>query len=350
MRVALDAQLTVGTPTGIGEYVRGLGEALRREGVDAVELCDPELDPWRFDRRVYWDQVRLPQCARQCRAAVLHCTAGTVPFVLNLPFVVTVHDVAWFRVQSHTRPYARMYFGRFALERYRKAAALVVDSEFSRGELLDVMGSFAPERTHVIYPGVAADFGALDGRASDGRTILAVGTIERRKNLEVLIRALPALPDARIVAIGPPTAYQRECSALAQALGVGERVAFLGYVERATLLAAYATCAVVAVPSRYEGFGYAAAQALAAGVPCVVSDRSSLPEVVGSDAPQVAVDDVAGWVERLSAALRGEGEARARAARAHARERFGWQSAARAMRDVYDAAVGNAAAPRAARG
>ena len=51
MKVALDAQLTIGNATGIGEYVRGLTAALRRRGVDFVELCDPALDPWRFDRR-----------------------------------------------------------------------------------------------------------------------------------------------------------------------------------------------------------------------------------------------------------------------------------------------------------
>ena len=70
-------------------------------------------------------------------------------------------------------------------------------------------------------------------------------------------------------------------------LGVADRVEFRGYVERRELLELYAACAVVAVPSRYEGFGYAAAQALCAGTPCVVSDRGALPEVVAGDAPIV---------------------------------------------------------------
>ena len=85
MRVALDAQLTVGTATGIGEYVRGLAPALRRAGLDVVELCEPRLDPWRFDRRVIWDQLVLPRRARAAHADLLHCAAGTIPLRPGLP-------------------------------------------------------------------------------------------------------------------------------------------------------------------------------------------------------------------------------------------------------------------------
>ena len=63
MKVALDAQQTVGTATGIGEYVRGLLAALPGTGVDAIALRAPGFDPWRFDRRAVWDQVLLPLAA-----------------------------------------------------------------------------------------------------------------------------------------------------------------------------------------------------------------------------------------------------------------------------------------------
>jgi glycosyltransferase involved in cell wall biosynthesis len=339
MKIAVDAQLTVGTATGIGEYVRGLIAALRAQGADVAELVEPQLDPWRFDRRVLWDQVRLPQLARSQGADVLHCASGTMPLRFERPIVVTVHDVAWLRVQAHTRPYARYYFGTFALQRYRRAARIAVDSKFSRGELLDLLEGFDPARVAVVYPGVAADYRAVERKPGDGRTILAVGTIERRKNLELIVRALPSLPGARLVAVGPSTPYQRLCEELASELGVGERVEFAGYVGRKQLLDLYATCAVVAVPSRYEGFGYAAAQALCAGTPCVVSDRSALPEVVGPDAPVVSLDDADGWTNALAAALRNERDAAASAARDRAGERFAWDASARRMQEVYRASV-----------
>lgn len=338
MKIAIDAQLTVGTATGIGEYAGGLIDALRGQGVDVVALREPRLDPWRFDRRLLWDQVILPRRAARSGAQILHCAAGTMPLRSHLPIVVTVHDVAWLKVQAHARPYARYYFGVYALRRYAQAKRIVVDSVFSRGELLDVL-NVSPEQVDVVYPGVSADFCSLERRAGGSQTILVPGTVERRKNLEVLLRALPGLPGARIVSVGPPTPYLAACRDLAAALGISERVEFRGYVPRTELLQLYATSAVVAVPSRYEGFGYAAAQALCSGVPAVVSDRSSLPEVVGSDAAIVPVDDVAGWRQALHDALAGDLPIEPARARAEAIARFTWSSSASAMRAVYETSL-----------
>lgn len=334
MRVALDAQLSVGTATGIGEYVGGLVEALRVAGTDVTPLCEPRLDPWRFDRRVLWDQVLLPARARASGADLLHCASGTMPLRAPLPAIVTVHDVAWLRVQSHARAYARYYFGPFSLARYRSADFIVVDSEFSRSELLALVGRYDPQRVAVVHPGVSPEFAALARAGGDGATVLAVGTVERRKNLELLIAVLPELPQARLIAVGPPTSYWERCASLARSLGVAERVELRGYVARHELLELYRTCAVVAVPSAYEGFGYAAAQALCAGVPCVVSDRGALPEIAAG-AAVVALDDRAGWAAALQTALNGDGDAHAAALRAAAVARFSWAAAARAMQSIY---------------
>jgi glycosyltransferase involved in cell wall biosynthesis len=339
VKVALDAQLTVGTATGIGEYVRGLASALRQRGADVVELRDPAIDPWRFDRRVWWDQVVLPQRAHSSGADLLHCAGGTAPLVSGLPIVVTVHDLAWHQAQAHAPAYARYYFGWFSLGRYRRAARIVADSEFSRRELLRLIDHFDPERVSVVNPGVAADFAEIERSQGDGQTILAVGTVERRKNLEVLVRALVLLERARLIAVGPLTRYADECAQLARHLNVADRFEIRGYVPREQLLALYATSAVAAVPSRYEGFGYAAAQALCAGLPCIVSDRSSLPEVAGGDAPIVAVDDVPAWATAIEGALRGDGDARASRVRGAAIARFSWDESARRMEAVYAASV-----------
>ena len=246
MIVALDAQLTLGTATGIGEYVTGLAEALRAAGAGVVELREPKLDPWRFDRRLLWDQVLLPGRARASGAQVLHCASGTMPLSSPLPIVVTVHDVAWLKVQRHAPAYARYYFGRFAIKRYAAAKAIAVDSDFSRRELLDVM-DVAPEHIHVVYNGVAADYCKIE-RQFPSDVILVPGTVERRKNLEVLIRALPLIGSRmRVVSAGPFTPYRDECLRLAESLGVRDRVEFRGYIGRAALIDLYAKCALVAL-------------------------------------------------------------------------------------------------------
>lgn len=342
MRVGLDVQLARGTATGIGEYASGLLAALRDRGIDAVGLEAPWLDPWRFDRRVLWDQVLLPLAARRARIDVAHCASGTMPLLAGTPMVVTVHDVAWLRAQQHARPYARAYFGAFSLARYGVARRILVDSAFSRSELL-ALGHFDEARVSVVYPGVAADIAAIRRAPDRDRPFaLVVGTVERRKNLEVAIRALARVPELRLVSVGPPTPYLERCAALAAELGVAARVDFRGYVARETVLHLYATATVALVPSRYEGFGYGAAQALAAGVPLVAARSSSLPEVVGDAAPLADPDDVAAWRDALAAivATPGHADARAQTGRAAAVARFGWPQAARAAAAAYAAAAG----------
>jgi glycosyltransferase involved in cell wall biosynthesis len=287
---------------------------------------------------VLWDQVLLPLRARASGADLLHCASGTMPLFSGLPIVVTVHDVAWLHVQAHARPYARFYFGRFSLDRYRRARVIVVDSEFSRNALLDALDGLDSHRVRVVYPGVARDFCEIVRNGGDGRTILAVGTVERRKNLELLIRALPHLTTARVVSVGPPTPYADQCAELARRLEVQDRLELRGYVGRQELVALYRQAAVVAVPSRYEGFGYPAAQALCAGVPCIVSDQASLPEIVGADADVAGIDDQQAWIAALERALRGEADERAQRVRAAAIARFSWDASAAKMAAAYEAA------------
>lgn len=346
MRVGLDAQLARGTATGIGEYVRGLAATLADGEIDVVSLANPRFDPWRFDRRVLWDQVLLPVAAARARVDVLHCASGTMPLLAGVPIVATVHDVAWLRVQAHARAYARAYFGPFALARYASARRILVDSHFSRDELLatacHARRPLDAARVAVAYPGVARDImHVARARDDDAPFVLAVGTVEPRKNLALLVRALARLPTLRVISVGPPTPYARACRDLAVELGVAERLEIRGYVARAEVLDLYARALVAAVPSRYEGFGYGAAQALCAGVPLVAADVASLPEVVAGAAPLVAPDDLDGWVAELAAVDVGRDAAEARAAsvRAAACERFAWSASARVVADAYGAAL-----------
>jgi glycosyltransferase involved in cell wall biosynthesis len=263
-----------------------------------------------------------------------------MPLVRPAPAVVTVHDVAWLRVQGHTRAYARYYFGRLALAQYVHARGVLVDSAFSGRELV-ALAPIEEQRVTVVYPGVADDVARVERSPAAQPFVLVAGTVEPRKNLAVVVRAIAGLPGVRVVAAGRATAYRAECEAVARECGVADRVEFLGYVPREQLLQLYASAAVAAVPTTYEGFGYAAAWALCAGVPLVASDSSSLPEIVGHDAPLVPADDVAGWRAALAAVLddRIAAESRAAAARAGAIARFSWEQSARAAAAAYARAL-----------
>jgi glycosyltransferase involved in cell wall biosynthesis len=335
MIVALDTQLAVGTATGIGVYQRDLAGALRAQNVDVRALSAPWLNPWRFDRRVLWDQVLLPLQAARSGATLLHASAGTMPFLRTLPTVVTVHDLAWHRVQSHTRSYARTYFGTLQARAYRHAVAIVCDSNFSASEYHDLIDERAT--VDVVYPGVDERFAQIERVQDPSPFALVVGTVEARKDLLVLIEALPSLPALRIIAVGPPTPYADTVRARAAALNVADRVDLRGYIERDQLdrLYACATCALI--PSRYEGFGYALAEAMCAGVPAIAARSSSLIEVAGDDIPLVDPDDVTAWTDAITTLLADPAAAqqRADALRPHALERFAWSTAAAQMQAIY---------------
>jgi glycosyltransferase involved in cell wall biosynthesis len=333
--VALDTQLSVGTATGIGVYQRDLAAALRAVGTDVRELRQTRLDPWRFDRRVLWDQVLLPWQAARSGATLLHASAGTMPFIRTLPTIVTVHDLAWHRVQTHTRAYARAYFGKLQARAYRRAAAIVCDSHFSAGEYHELVDPNVS--VDVVYPGVDQHFATIERKPHDAPFALVVGTVEARKNLKVLVEALPALPLLRIVSVGPPTPYATEVKARAAELNVSDRLELRGYVDAETLddLYARATCALI--PSRYEGFGYALAEAMCAGLPAIAARSSSLAEVADDTIQLLPPDDVGAWTESIRALLtnRDEAERTAQRIRPATIARFAWSTAARDLSEIY---------------
>jgi glycosyltransferase involved in cell wall biosynthesis len=340
VRVALDTQLAVGTATGIGVYQRDLADALEDIDIDVKRMQFPLLDPWRFDRRVIWDQAILPLLALRSGADVLHASSGTVPLIPTIPTVVTVHDMAWLRVQAHTRAYARAYFGTLMRRLYRGAAAIITDSTFARDEFLELAGS--RNDVHVIYPGVDERFAQLVRRPRARPFALVVGTIERRKNLVRAVETLAHVPALDLVAVGPPTPYLDEVRARIAELGLTDRVSIRGYIERSELDALYAEATVALVPSRYEGFGYAVAEALCAGLPVIAGRSSSLIEVAGDDAPLIDPDDVTGWVDALRAVLADRDAAEAHAASVRARNitRFAWHRAATESAAIYQRVAG----------
>jgi glycosyltransferase involved in cell wall biosynthesis len=334
--VALDTQLAVGTATGIGVYQRDLAAALRASGTEIRELREPRLDPWRFDRRVLWDQVLLPWQAARSGATLLHASAGTMPFIRTLPTVVTVHDLAWHRVQSHTRAYARTYFGTLQARAYRHAAAIICDSQFSASEYNELIDPNA--HVDVVYPGVDERFSRITRNPDESPFALVVGTVEARKNLGILVDALTAIPSLRIVSTGPHTPYADEVRMHAANAGVSDRLELRGYVTRDELDDLYTRAACALIPSRYEGFGYALAEAMCAGVPAIAAASSSLIEVASGSVPLIPPDDANAWTEAVRSLLadRPRAESNATALRSSAQHRFSWATAAANIRRIYE--------------
>lgn len=350
MHIALDTQSTLGQPTGIGRYTAHLLAALRQvapewrfSGVDWGK--EPAM---RLDNRLRWQQVALPRRVQRLGANLLHVTGFDAPAWKPAPVVLTCHDLIGTLFPKNLPPVSRFYWVRWMPFSLRWADALIADSEATRRDLVRLAGIPA-ERVAVIPLGVEEQYrpqppeAVAAVRARYGlpaRYVLYLGTIEPRKGIDTLIDAFARIagrfPEHRLVLGGKKGWYWEQILARIAANGLEARVQVTGYLDAGDLPAVYAGADVFAFPSRYEGFGLPVLEAMACGTPVVCSDSSSLPEIAGNAALQVAPDDTGGLAAALAWLLDDRTLAGELAARGMAQARpFTWARTALATLDVY---------------
>lgn len=295
-----------GTARAALEQVRSVAATRRVDqiGVAAKHLKAPPV-PWRpaipvkhlpLPRKVLyesWNRLRWPGVEGATgRVDLVHATGYAVPR-RTCPLVVTIHDVAWRRDPGHFTANGVQFF-EGALTRTRDDADLVLcPSNATRDDC--AAAGIEQARLRVIPWGMAAtpasDDAVVRMRARyglTGRYILAVGTLEPRKNLPRLLEAMTQLPhDDVVLAVAGPTGWGDALGDLAPKLG--DRVKFLGFVEPELLPSLYRAAAVVAYPSLWEGYGLPVAEALAQGAPVVTSKGTATEELVAGGAG-IAVD------------------------------------------------------------
>lgn len=336
LRVALHTgQLDQPVPGGIGRYIEGLLRHLPEAGIEVVPFAG---SPWRYRA---WHGVRRPRVRLHPAPDLVHAPSLAVPPPGGRPLVVTVHDLAF----SFLSPRGRAFHLRGLTLAKEEAGAVVVPSRATAAELLAT--GFDPVRIHVVPHGIdppaepAPNEVAvrLERLGVAAPYVLFVGTIEPRKGLDVLAAAHAALradhPDLRLVVAGPP--------------GWGEvpgldrpGVVLLGRVEEADLDALYRGAALLALPSRAEGFGLPALEAMARGCPVVVSAAGALPEVVGDAGAVVAAGDThADVLASALATLLGREALREDLAERGRRRAAGftWAACAEGHRRAYETAV-----------
>lgn len=340
IRVAIETQFAVGAATGLGAYARGLADALRRrDDVDVVELRDERRDLWRFDRRLLWDQFRLPALAAGARPDVVHYTGGTMPIRRRGASVLTLHDLGWRRGEVPGRFYARWYFGGLAGLLARGADGIVADTHAAARDIADGL-TIDPARIEVVGVGVAAPFFAVRRRPRAAAFALAVGTVEARKDLCTAVRAVARIPSLELLCAGPFTPYVDEVRRAAREAGIADRIRLLGYVDDGALLRLYEEAAMLVFPSRYEGFGLPPLQALACGLPVAAARTETTLEVLGDCARYAPVGDDAALADAMRAILAEDRRTPEKAAPGRARaQRFSWDAVAQRMTAVYRSAL-----------
>lgn len=262
------------------------------------------------------------------------------------PAVMVVHDLA-FRLRPREVPWQqRVYMGSILPSSLRNSAAVLAPSEATRRDLLEQYPvSGLAERVQVVPEGWGLGSvkpGPLPVGLQPG-FLLAVGTIEPRKNYPRLLAAYRLLKDR---GLAPPLvvvgrvgwAYGSALDELRAERGVH----LLGHVDDPTLRGLYQTAAALAFPSLYEGFGLPLLEAMAEGLPAVVGDAGALPELAGDGAMLVDPRDVESIAAGLMRVLT-DTELRARLAEAGPRRAAGftWDAAAATTLRTLDAATIN---------
>jgi glycosyltransferase involved in cell wall biosynthesis len=286
MRVGVDVSPLIQTRAGTARHVRGLLGALRGRADLELELLSFG-GPGRLSsvvRDVGWYPVGLRR--RTGRLDVLHCTTFRGPPGTRVPLVVTVHDLALVRWPEAFPRWHRLYGKAGLLRVLRGADAVVAVSEFTKDEVIAFAG-VPSDRVRVIPNGVDPIFGPGDN-VSQGDYLLAVGTLEPRKNLARVVEAARSVGvELRVVG--------------ARGWGGVDVPGWVGQVPDAALAALYGRARCVLYPSLYEGFGLPVLEAMACGTPVVTSRGTAMEEIAGGAAvlvdPTSAASIAAGIAE-----------------------------------------------------
>jgi glycosyltransferase involved in cell wall biosynthesis len=271
----------------------------------------------RPPQRIAWEQLALPSALQHGHIDVFHAPANVLPWRIPCASVLTVYDVAFLRYPQYFRPTRRYYQSWFIRSSVGRATRIAAISQSTKNDLVECL-SAQPERSDVIYPGIAPDFQPIRNveqlaafRAAHGlpdRYLLYLGTLEPRKNLVGLVEAYALLREQHddvptLVIAGAKGWYYEELFERVQALNLQNGITFAGYVAREEQPLWYSGAEAFVYPSLYEGFGMPVAEALACGIPTVTSNVSSLPEAAGSLALTVDPTDRTALAQAMHQAL-----------------------------------------------
>ncbi len=257
----------------------------------------------RARRGLRWDVVHDVQCLGW---GILGIRA------LGLPVVTTIHHpltvdrrFSFVRDESFRDAIGTMTFYPVGMQAFvaRRVARLFTSSAVSAGAIRRDFG-VSEERLRMVANGVDTELFCPDpDQERDPNEILCVGRAsDPNKGVTTLVEALPHLPDAAFLTLVDDDHPDNGARKRARELGCADRLRLVGRVPVDELVTLYRRAAVVAVPSRYEGFGLPAAEAMACGTPVVACAAGALPEVVKTGGGGILVEP--GRPEALAAGIR----------------------------------------------
>ncbi len=348
LTVGYDAGPLLDPPTGVGRYTSELARALEIRGVELRRYAvawkgKPPDDvqrirmPAKLAHRT-WRAFGRPSVERAVGDVdLVHATNYVLP-PTKAPGVVTIHDLTFLRDDVYP---GGQRLRKLVPESLRRAARVITPSVAIADELAERC-EYPRDKISVTHEGVSEEFFAASplsdtalGRLGiAGRFVIAVGTIEPRKNLRTLLAAWrKAELDGHTLVIAGPKGW-------GPALPETPGVVLTGWVGDSTLPGLYAAADAFCYPSLYEGFGLPPVEAMAAGTPVVAGAYSAATEILGSAAlivDPLDADALAGAIRQAltddatRAQLRVAGRARAAA--------YTWDATGKATIDCYRSVI-----------
>jgi glycosyltransferase involved in cell wall biosynthesis len=324
MRVAIDVSAIPDQPAGAGIYVLRVVEALDRLGGLHLELVARRDDAARWAAlapsaevravapsprpvRLAWEQVAGPALARE--ADVWHGPHYTMPLLAWTPRVVTIHDLTFFDHPEWHESAKVPFFRRMIKAAARWADVLVCVSDHTANRLRELLDPQVP----IVVASHGVDHERFHPAADaalpvEGTYVAFVGTIEPRKDVPGLVRAVSRLdPEVKLVLAGRPGWGTDAVDAAVAECGMADRVVRLGYVDDAVVPALLRHAAAVAYPAFEEGFGLPALEALASGAALVTTTGSAMADVVEDAALLVPPGDTDALTDALRSLVDGGG-------------------------------------------
>ncbi|HRW36939.1 MAG: glycosyltransferase family 4 protein [Acidimicrobiales bacterium] len=320
----------------------------------AYPTVTTRIDGHRKAERVAYEATWLARQAAGHSIDLLHHAGGVVPpgpAVGRIRSALTVHDLQPLVMPENFSATKRRWLATMLPRSVRRAAAVFTPSDPTGAQVVSRLG-IDRARVRTVPHGIEPPTPVPPARVADVRAryrlgeqvVLYPAITYAHKDHRTLVAAFARLarsrPEATLVLTGGAGPVEGEVVAAIRSSGVGHQVRRTGRIPADDLRALYAAASVVAVPSRFEGFGAPALEAMAAGVPVVVSDATALPWVVGDAGLKVPPGDVERWCGALARVLDQPTVAATLAAAGRVRAAsFTWDRAAGALAAGYRAAL-----------
>lgn len=374
MIIGFDGKRAVSNMTGLGNYSRLVIERLALENPEdrmlvytPVLRANPRLETIRNCQNVefrlsppqgfkgsIWRTFGITNNLSADKVDVFHGLSNELPLNIRksgIPTVLTMHDVIYRTMPECYRFIDRKIYDFKYGKACRNADRIIAVSERTKQDVVRFY-DIDPDRIDVIYQGCDESFKRLWNTEEitelrhrlklPSRYILQVGTIERRKNLELTVRALSSLPqDIELVVVGRDHhGYKTAIDRIARELGVTERIHFYSGLAFKDLPGVNQAAEVIAYPSRYEGFGIPVVEGLESMRPVIAATGSCLEEAGGPDSIYVDPDSPRDMAGALLATLRGgrEVDAMTAAGKEYA-NRFDKRLMASEIKETYAKAI-----------